>query len=381
MIGAQQSIAWGIFLQTLRRPCMNQYCNAFVRISALKKMYCTSTDTTEEGIVGAVKSTHIPVMTKEVIERLNPVNGNIYVDMTFGAGGHTKEILKKAPRAKIFALDRDLVAYEMAKEMSEEGPYDITPLHGKFTDLPALFRDLGVKENSIDGFIFDVGASSMQFDTANRGFSLSHNGPLDMRMNAQDPVTAADAVNYLEFKDLKKIISRYGEEKLAEKIATSIIEARQIMGKIETTKQLADIIDTVFPKHNLDKLDRHAHVATKTFQALRIFVNDELNELYNGLEVAQYYLKPMGHCAVITFHSLEDRLVKLHFKGIAVDEERHKSTRDWAKNNPLEFDAEEIKHLTQKRWKNIDGPISPSEMEVSFNPRSRSAKLRAASKP
>ncbi|XP_046379687.2 probable methyltransferase-like protein 15 homolog isoform X1 [Haliotis rufescens] len=329
---------------------------------------------------------HIPVMLKEVMDVLKPTDGQVIVDMTFGGGGHTREIISRAQNARVFALDRDPVAFEMATQLSQECKEgQITPLLGRFSDVPQLLRQHGVEGASVDSFLFDVGASSMQFDQAGRGFSLSQDGPLDMRMDGdriQDQPTAADVVNHIDEQDLYVIIKKYGEEKLARKIASAIVDTRYAFGNITRTRQLADIVASVFQGDlRRDKMMRHSHVATKTFQALRIFVNDELNELNNGLELAHRFLKPGGVCVALSFHSLEDRIVKRHFHGIDMDLPLNMNYRDHLRNPSVLHERKDVVDLLKKRWLPSSKKVCvPTYTDCLDNPRARSAKLRAAAK-
>ncbi|XP_041354468.1 12S rRNA N4-methylcytidine methyltransferase-like [Gigantopelta aegis] len=332
------------------------------------------------------KPLHIPVMASQVINILQPIDGQRYVDMTFGAGGHTKEILSVAPEAEMIVLDRDPVAHELACNLaSQYRKGQVIPLLGRFSDIPLLFSSKNIEPGSVDGIVFDLGASSMQFDQSERGFSLVRDGPLDMRMDGQrlpDQPTAADVVNMLDQEDLYEIIKKYGEEKMAQHISHAIVETRYAFGNITRTKQLADIIAGVFSSnHRKDMMMRHAHVATKTFQALRIFVNNELNELHNGLEMAFRYLRVGGKCAVLSFHSLEDRIVKRHFHGIDIDAHLNMSMRDHYRNSARVFAREEVEKLLEKRWKPMSKKVTSTTFEDRMeNPRARSAKLRSAVK-
>ncbi|KAL3842080.1 hypothetical protein ACJMK2_020145 [Sinanodonta woodiana] len=332
---------------------------------------------------------HVPVMVHEIIECLQPKDGQTILDMTFGAGGHTKSLLHHCPKIKIIAVDRDPAAYEIATQLSKAcSPGQVLPLLGRFSELDTLLTENQIKPESLDGILFDLGSSSMQFDQAERGFSLSKDGPLDMRMDGNrypNQPTAADVVNHLDEMDLYKIIKRYGEERMARKISHAIVESRYAFGKITSTHQLANIVSSVFlGEHRRDKLKRHAHVATKTFQAMRIFVNNELNEFNCGLELAHKYLKPGGICSVISFHSLEDRIVKRKFHGIDLDLKKNISIHDYHRdhyNSNIIHPVEEMAEIMHKNWESIGKKmIIPGEKEVLENPRSRSAKLRSARK-
>ncbi|ETE65052.1 putative methyltransferase-like protein 15 [Ophiophagus hannah] len=270
-------------------------------------------------------------MVEEVIEFLAPQKEQHILDMTFGAGGHTKAILQKAK--------------------------------GSFSQAEALLTSFGVQPASLDGVLLDAGCSSLQLDTPERGFSLKKDGPLNMRMDGDrypDTPTAADVVNALDQQALASILKTYGEEKHAKKIASTIVQARSIY-PITRTRQLASIIAGAFPETILyarkDKLSRPAHIATKTFQALRIFVNNELHELYEGLKAAEHFLKPGGRLVAITFHSLEDRIVKRFLHGIDISERFNLSVRQKirrARMDLLEGEDESLGENYSSKWKLLE---------------------------
>jgi len=328
---------------------------------------------------------HVPVLCDTAIDYLQPVPGGTYFDMTFGAGGHTRRLLEKCPEAKVYALDRDPVAHQLAREMSESEEYKgrLIPLLGKFSDLPRLFKEHGLAKNSIDGMLFDFGCSSMQFDEAVRGFSISRDGPLDMRMDGghSGGVTAAEVLANVEEGDLVKILRTYGEEKAAKKIARGLIDARNALFKIETTRQLADIVENIMDGGSRkDKLRRPAHSATKTFQAIRIFVNNELNEINYGMVLANEILRQDGRLVTITFHSLEDTIVKRHINGNVLAGAANALPLKYSSYYAID-DPEMLESLTKKNWKQLHRHvIVPDAEEVAKNTRSRSAKLRAAVK-
>lgn len=327
------------------------------------------------------KSPHMPVMTREVLTYIEPSSGETYVDMTFGAGGHTVKLLEHAPDVKIFALDRDPVAYEYARKLSEKYPGQVIPLLGKFSELPQLLEQHNIERNSIDGFLFDFGTSSMQFDVANRGFSLSKDGPLDMRMDGfrcPDQASAADVLERATEEDLARIIKVYGQEKRAKKIARAIIEARYMFRTLQTTKELAELVEsTLDGEIRRDSLGRFSHSATKTFQALRIFVNNELNEINYGILLARMYLKLSGRLITISFHSLEDTIVKRHISGNITDNLANTLSLKYANRDKV-FDESELERLTESPWKMMHKHVvTPTTEEIEENPRSRSAKFRA----
>ncbi|KAM4017553.1 12S rRNA N(4)-cytidine methyltransferase METTL15 isoform 2-T2 [Anomaloglossus baeobatrachus] len=360
-------------------------CGRFSRVysSSLlhRRKFCQKTASSE-------KVLHQPVMLHEVLSCLALKQGQIILDMTFGAGGHTTSILKQAPNIKVLALDRDPAAYSIAQRLSYHDGYNIQPLLGRFSECENLLLSVGVQPGEIDGVLIDAGCSSMQFDMPERGFSLSKDGPLDMRMDHSrypDMPTAADVVNALDQQALASILKTYGEEKHAKKIASAIVQARSIY-PITRTQQLASIVAGVCFYHHTDLLQRPAHVATKTFQALRIFVNDELNQLHAGLQAAQKILKPGGRLVAISFHSLEDRIVKRFLCGIPIDEKPNLSARHRIRQGNSEFteiddDEQSANPQHKQAWKILQRKVlTPEHQDVLENPRGRSAKLRAAVK-
>ncbi|CAO2579606.1 12S rRNA N4-methylcytidine methyltransferase [Lemmus lemmus] len=333
---------------------------------------------------------HIPVMVDEVIHCLTPQKGQVFLDMTFGAGGHTKAILQKEPDITVFALDRDPTAYAIAKQLSQVYPHrkQVQALLGQFSEAETLLIKAGVQPGTIDGVLLDLGCSSMQLDAPERGFSLRKDGPLDMRMDADrypDMPTAADVVNALDQQALASILRAYGEEKHAKKIASAIIQARSIY-PISRTQQLASIVAGTFTVYaRKDLLQRSTHIATKTFQALRIFVNNELNELYTGLKTAQKFLKTGGRLVALSFHSLEDRIVKRFLLGISMTERFNLSIRQKVRQTAQLDSNHESEGSSSVRaplmWDLIHKKVlTPEDQDVQDNPRGRSAKLRAAIK-
>ncbi|XP_031180022.1 probable methyltransferase-like protein 15 isoform X1 [Sander lucioperca] len=335
--------------------------------------------------VSTEKPPHTPVMLKEVLHYLDIKPGQVVLDMTFGGGGHTKAILNMVPEVTVLALDRDPTAISLAQQLAKEYSGRVKPLLGRFSELEALLSNMNIKPGSIDAVLLDAGCSSMQMDQAERGFSLSKDGPLDMRMDEErypDMPCAADVVNTLDQQALASILTAYGEERHARKIASTIVEARRV-SPITRTQQLASVVAGSFPAAVVyarkDRLHRPAHVATKTFQALRIFVNDELNELHAGLRAARAALTPGGRLCVITFHSLEDRLVKRFLQGDDLSnlDQYHFSPRK--QGTGKEKLVDEKKDGGSVYWLPLRRKvITPEKYDVKENPRGRSAKLRAA---
>jgi 16S rRNA (cytosine1402-N4)-methyltransferase len=298
---------------------------------------------------------HIPVLARQVFEALSPHDGGVYIDGTFGAGGHARAILQVAG-TRVIGIDRDRGAIAGGFHLVEAAQGRLTLVEDRFSNLEAVARNLG--HDAVDGVLLDLGVSSMQLDQAERGFSFRNDGPLDMRMGGEGP-SAADLVNAASERDLAQIIATLGEERFARNVARAIVRARAA-APIGTTRALAEIVETVVRAR-----PGEIHPATRTFQALRMFVNDELGELAAGLGAAERILKPGGRLAVISFHSLEDRLVKtfLAQRGRIAAGSRHQPAR---RSAPPSFNE-----LRRK-------PMVADEEELAANPRARSAKLRAA---
>ena len=304
---------------------------------------------------------HLSVMPDEVIRFLAPRPGGIYVDGTLGGAGHALQILDaSSPDGMLIGFDRDDEALKAARERLYPFGKRARLVHGNFSDIADELAGLGIAR--IDGLFLDLGVSSHQLDSGERGFSFREDAPLDMRMDRSTGPTAADLVNTLSEKELARIIRDYGEERWAKRIAAFIVTARD-HSPIETTMGLVDIIKGAVPK---GAWEERLHPATRTFQGLRIAVNDELASLEKGLDLGVRLLNRGGRVVVISFHSLEDRIVKNRFRSLA-----HGCTcpKDFPRcvcgNTPL------IKVLTGK-------PVVPEAAEVEANPRSRSARLRAA---
>ena len=303
---------------------------------------------------------HVPVLLAEVVDALQPRDGGRYVDGTFGAGGYTTAILDRAD-CQVFAIDRDPDAIAAGRPLEERYAPRLRLLEGRFGDMADLLSAEGVED--VDGVALDLGVSSMQFDQAGRGFSFRASGPLDMRMEKAGP-SAADLVNESDEAEIADIVWRYGEERRSRRVARAIVEARRAR-RIETTAELAEIVRRAVGPQGRDESDP----ATRTFQALRIAVNDELGELERGLAAAEQVLAPGGRLAVVSFHSLEDRAVKEFVRarsGRTPAPSRHAPPR-------AEAPVAALREITRK-------PVAPSAAEVAANPRARSARLRVAEK-
>ncbi|MBB3263450.1 16S rRNA (cytosine1402-N4)-methyltransferase [Azospirillum sp. OGB3] len=304
-------------------------------------------------------SPHISVLLNEVVDALSPRDGGVYVDGTFGAGGYSRAILDRAD-CRVWGIDRDPEAIERGRQLALAYPGRLEIVEGRFGDMDRLLAEHGVE--SVDGVALDIGVSSPQIDEPERGFSFRFDGPLDMRMGRDGP-TAADVVNTATEAELADIVFHYGEERMARRVARAIVAAR-LDTPFARTKQLADVVRSVVPKGKGDAIDP----ATRTFQALRIHVNDELGELRRSLAAAESLLKPGGRLAVVSFHSLEDREVKTFLK------ERSSPPPSPSRHAPsLAADARSpsFRLLSRK-------PIVPTDQEAHSNPRARSARLRAA---
>jgi 16S rRNA (cytosine1402-N4)-methyltransferase len=303
------------------------------------------------------RTSHQPVLLHEVLEALEPKDGAIYVDGTFGRGGYTQSILDAA-RCTVFAIDRDPFAIEIGASLVGVYPGRLTLIHGLFAEMGKLLMERNVHE--AEGIVLDIGVSSMQLDEAERGFSFQKDGPLDMRMGGEGQ-SAADVVNTLPEAELKRVIAVFGEEWRAKAIARAIAGRRREQ-PFTRTGELAHLIQSVLGRRPQDSI----HPATRTFQALRIYVNRELDELVHGLSAAEHLLKPGGRLAVVTFHSLEDRIVKRFLQ-----ERSGQSARPSRHRPDLKSPAPSFMPLSRQ-------PVTPGPREVAQNPRARSAKLRAA---
>lgn len=301
---------------------------------------------------------HISVMRDEILHWLDPKDGGCYVDGTFGAGGHTRAILEKA-NCRVVAIDRDPAVEVMAKVLRETFGERFTLLSGPFSQMEHLLTNEGVEK--VDGVLLDLGVSSMQLDQGERGFSFSHDGPLDMRMSSHG-VTAADIIKHATETELADIIYNYGDERKSRAIARAIVKKRE-EEDITTTGQLANIVRSAVRsfKSPIDP-------ATRTFQALRIEVNRELDELQDALDGAANVLKEGGRLAVITFHSGEDKIVKEYLR----------ENSDYESNTSRYYPEIESKQSDIKFKLLGKKAIKPTKEEIKSNPRSRSAKLRVA---
>jgi 16S rRNA (cytosine1402-N4)-methyltransferase len=302
---------------------------------------------------------HQPVLLDEVLELLNLREGGIYIDGTLGSGGHTEAILERIGESgMVLAIDRDRDALERSGKRLERFGSRCRYAHGNYADIARIAANEGI--SAVDGILMDLGVSSEQIDTAERGFSFMHAGPLDMRMNQGDSRTAADVVNRESENDLVRILRIYGEERSARRVASVIVQRRSER-LFETTDDLAEVISVAKGGRR-----GRTHPATQSFQAIRMVVNGELEGVEDGLRDGTELLKDGGRMAVITFHSLEDRIVKRFF---ADHEGRWESLaaggEQWAGKLPT------MKRITRK-------PVQPSEAECRSNPRARSSKLRVA---
>ncbi len=300
-----------------------------------------------------MKEPHAAVLLREIIQAFEGVQLEVFFDGTLGAGGHAKALLATHPEIKRYiGCDQDPKAHQEATAVLGPWREKVEFVNARYADLPKIAREQNVF--AIDGFLIDIGVSSMQIDEAQRGFSFLRDGPLDMRMNPDSSLTAAIIVNQYSEEEIARILFEYGEERRSRQIAKAIVFARK-KRKIQTTAELVKIVEPIVGRGPI-------HPATRVFQALRIAVNDELGELQRGLEAAIELVRPGGRLAVISFHSLEDRIVKTLF--------RAHEWRAVKKGPPSEGT---LKILTKK-------PAIAAPEEIKINPRSRSAKLRIAEK-
>ena len=303
---------------------------------------------------------HRPVLLAEVLEQLAIKEDGIYLDCTFGRGGHSQAILSLlGVSGRLLALDRDVdaVASDMAQLMLKDKRFTLR--HNCFSALERVSADEGLA-GQIDGILLDLGVSSPQLDNPDRGFSFMQNGPLDMRMDSSADMTAAKWLSKVDEKELVRVLFEYGEERFARRIAHAIVETR-VEKPLTTTRQLAALIEDVIPKR-----EKHKHPATRSFQAIRIEVNKELDELKDVLQQSMRVLKPGGRLVVISFHSLEDRIVKQFIR-----------SESGAKYDPGKFpikEADIAKGVLVKRGK----PLKAGKIELEQNPRARSAIMRVA---
>ena len=307
-------------------------------------------------------SAHIPVLIDDVLELMAPRAGGIYCDGTLGRGGHTRALLERsAPDGRVIAVDRDPEAIAANAELSAQEGERLLVVHGRFGDLPAVLAGLGV--GPVDGILLDLGVSSPQLDVPERGFSFMRSGPIDMRMDLTTGPTALELIADLTQLELATVLRDLGEERLHHKIARRLKEAVKA-GELATTLDLAKVVASCFSPHDLRKL--HIHPATRTFQALRIAVNRELDELTDFLATFPDLLAPGGRCVVISFHSLEDRLVKRRFRDLA-----------WTSSLPPKLAAGVGERALAVCTPLTRKAVLADDDETDDNPRARSARLRA----
>jgi 16S rRNA (cytosine1402-N4)-methyltransferase len=305
-------------------------------------------------------NSHVPVLLHEVMQYMQPQDGEIYIDGTFGAGGYSRALLEIS-KAKLYAIDQDPDVSELADKVALDYPNRFHFTLGNFSEMDELMKEQGVKE--VDGVMLDFGVSSMQLETAERGFSFDLNARLDMRMSKEGK-DAFDVVNGVEEEELANIIYQFGGEHKSRRVAKAIVRAREKQ-TITTTSELANIVRSVVGYHK-----GHIDPATRTFQALRIFVNDELTALSTALIAAERILKVGGKLVVVSFHSLEDAIVKDFFN------DRTGKAKGVSRHFPVMQSNDQLPSFALLS----KGVVKPSEQEVKQNPRSRSARLRAAKK-
>ena len=306
--------------------------------------------------------THKSVLLDECIDGLNIRPDGVYVDGTLGRAGHSREIAKRLTTGRLICIDRDMAAIEAAQTRLADWMDRVTLIHSNFSELGEVLKEVGI--TGVDGMLFDLGVSSPQLDDASRGFSYMQDAPLDMRMDVSAPLTAYEVVNTWSFEELRRILTEYGEERYSSRIAKAIVTVRET-APIETTLQLVEVIKSAMPSAALREKQ---HPAKRSFQAIRIAVNGELDALPPMLSAAVEALNPGGRLAVITFHSLEDRIVKQTMKELATG-------CTCPPNFPVCVcgNKPKIRLVSRK-------PIVSGETELEENPRARSAKLRVAEK-
>jgi 16S rRNA (cytosine1402-N4)-methyltransferase len=317
--------------------------------------------------LGGMGAPHRPVLLRETIELLEPAREGLFVDCTLGLGGHSEAILEAAGGARVIGIDRDLEALKLASERLARFGSRFRPVHADYKEIARVLQDQN--ETAASGVLADLGVSSLQFDSPTRGFSFRYDAPLDMRMDPDSGLeTASDLLLRLPEAEIAAIIYKFGEERNSRRIARWIVESREQGKPITTTKELADLVARAAASGKRWQI----HPATKTFQALRIAVNQELEGLGRFVETAIDLLQPDGRLAVISFHSLEDRIVKQEFRRLSGYCECRSKTR--APVVVCTCGAREVVQVLTRR------PIAPGEEEVEENPRARSAKLRACRK-
>ncbi|MEM9403147.1 MAG: 16S rRNA (cytosine(1402)-N(4))-methyltransferase RsmH [Pseudomonadota bacterium] len=301
---------------------------------------------------------HVPVLMQPVLEGLDIKKSGCYLDATFGRGGHSKAIMQRLGEGgRLIAIDQDPQAVaSVSDELKRDARFEI--IRGNYAELEAFLGTRGLV-GRVDGILMDLGVSSPQLDEAERGFSFRRDGPLDMRMDPGAGTSAAGWLAEVEAKELRRVLRTYGEEKSAGRIATAILAARD-RAPLETTRQLAEVVEQAAPQHGSRK-----HPATKTFQAIRIFINDELAQLEKGLAKAAAALAPGGRLCVITFHSLEDRIVKRFIRDQSKEPEPYRGMPDI----PEEF---------RPPLRLVGRPVVANDAEIDANVRARSARLRIA---
>jgi len=314
----------------------------------------TAGSDSERAVAGGL-ARHIPVLVRPAVELLAARAGGVYVDATFGAGGYSRALLAAAD-VRVIGIDRDPSAIALGADLVQAAGGRLTLVEGRFSEIEAVAHGFGF--DAVDGVVLDLGVSSMQLDEAERGFSFRHDGPLDMRMGREGP-TAAEVVGAASERDLAAIIAALGEERRARAVARAIVATRRD-APIRSTRALADIVARV-----VHARPDAIHPATRTFQALRIFVNDELSELLAGLAGAERLLRPGGRLVIVTFHSLEDSIAKSFLA------ERSRPRAPSRHRPDVAQPGATFQVLTRR-------PIVPDEAEIRANPRARSAKLRAA---
>lgn len=346
---------------------------------------------------------NLPVLAREVTGALKPRDGQIFFDMTFGSGGHTRTLLASKADIKVIAMDRDPVAYEKAVQMAQETDFRVLPLLGRFSDAPQLLKEIGIREGQLSGIIMDIGPSVDQMEDPSRGFNLNYDGPLDMRMDGNrlpGMATAADVINTLDTDSLTKVLKAYGENKFARKIAQSIVDARFMMLSIKDTTTLVQLASSIVGNDvRMDVQGRPSAAASNVFRSLRMFVNNELNEIDYAIEKMRKFLVAdpktrqlskmnnekaqelklsAGVLVVLCSNALEDRIVKDHvllsFEQDASDPYTQKPYNYLESPTQAEMSAQ-----LERKWLPLEKfVLFPSEEEILTNPTGKSTRLRCA---
>lgn len=345
---------------------------------------------------------------QQIVQLLNPQDGQLFIDMTFGEGGHTRALLNTGRDIRIIAVDRDPAAYELAVEMAEKTKGKVIPMLAKFSEVPGLLKKHDLNDNCVSGIIIDCGPSKLQLNDASRGFSINKIGPLDMRMdgpNNPDSITANDVIDTLDTEDLTRLFKTYGQDKLARKYAQALVDARFMLRKFHSTVELANFIDSIAAERLINEVHRTRTSSTRIFQALRIFVNNELNELNYAIQKMRpfLFLDPetiklcaekdnlskaseeemknsfSGKLATISYNPLEDTIIKQKFQSIEMDHPLTEFFEARLKSHLHQPTETDMKRVSTKKWFSFT-KMEPLEEDIILNPHLMSARLRVVAR-